>query len=125
MGGAVCVLSADLVKCSTIRIRVKDVKQIMRMGAKVMPVKINMILRAPAIVPFPSLYVTVKSFAIFSSFKSSGVSAVPGSRILVRSYVVPASDEESNAPIVVAYTCCGLNISTTAISIHISNPLRR
>ena len=48
----------------------------MRIGAKVMPVKISMILSAPAIDPFPSLYVTVKSFAIFNSFKSSGSSAV-------------------------------------------------
>ena len=79
----------------------------MRIGAKVMPVKISMILSAPAIDPFPSLYVTVKSFAIFNSFKSSGSSAVPGSLILVRSSVSPASDVESNAPMVDACTLVG------------------
>ena len=97
LGGAVWVFKAALVKCRTIMILVKDVKQIMRIGANAIPVRINITLRGPAIDPFPSFKLTVTLFAIFNSPNSSASSELPGSRILVLSSSSPASPEEVRA----------------------------
>ena len=82
---------AALVKCRTIKILVNEVSIISKVGAMAIIVNVIKILRLPFSCPFPSLYVMVTVLAIFSSFKSSGVCAVPGSSTTVLSSVEPVS----------------------------------
>ena len=100
LGGDVCVPSAVLVKCRAMIIRVKEVSIMISIGAIAIMVSVIRILTGPAVVPFPLLYVIVRLLATLSSFKSSGLSDVPGSLILVLVSVSPVRFDTCS----VAYT---------------------
>ena len=84
LGGAVCVLSACLVKCRTMMILVNEVIMMIKVGAMAINVRITKIRSAPVTLPLPLPYVIVTVLAIFISARSSAFSAVPGALSFVR-----------------------------------------